>query len=153
MHTCICFHCGCGRSQRDGRPTPDQRTTMTSPTAPRNDGVANNALLPTQPSPQRKQAPLSYAKATARGLKTPPDQRRSKGKRLADDFVGAGASKPAHRERPTQSSTANASPDVSESVTTSLVTVLSSAHGRQRRTERRIEKRDLQAAVKHGTRE
>ena len=36
---------------------------------------------------------------------------------------------------------------------TSLMTLLSSAHGRQRRKERRISKRDLQAAVKHGTRE
>lgn len=34
---------------------------------------------------------------------------------------------------------------------TSLITVLSSAHGRMRRKQRKIDKRDLQAAVKHGT--
>ncbi|CAE8653365.1 unnamed protein product [Polarella glacialis] len=40
-----------------------------------------------------------------------------------------------------------------ETNSTSLVTVLSSAHGRQRRLERNIGKRDLQAAIKYGTRE
>ena len=36
---------------------------------------------------------------------------------------------------------------------TSYIEVISSIHGNQRRAERSIEKRDLQAAVKHGTRE
>jgi hypothetical protein len=36
---------------------------------------------------------------------------------------------------------------------TSLITILSSEHGRLRRTQRDISKRDLQKALKHGTRE
>ena len=39
------------------------------------------------------------------------------------------------------------------SVATSAVTVLSSDHGRMRRAQRLIDKRDLQAAVKYGTKE
>ena len=35
---------------------------------------------------------------------------------------------------------------------TSLITILSSAHGRLRREQRDIDKRDLQKAIKHGTR-
>eukprot|EP00959_Pyramimonas_sp_CCMP1952_P384663 8061716-Pyramimonas_sp.AAC.2 len=42
--------------------------------------------------------------------------------------------------------------DVS-TVKTSAVTVLASAHGRQRRLKRKINIRDLQAAVKYGTKE
>ena len=38
-------------------------------------------------------------------------------------------------------------------VRTSVVTVITSPHGLQRRLERKIGIRDLQAAVKHGTRE
>jgi len=40
-----------------------------------------------------------------------------------------------------------------QTVATSAVTILSSEHGLMRRAERLIQKRDLQAAVKHGTRE
>jgi hypothetical protein len=43
-------------------------------------------------------------------------------------------------------------PVAATSQRTSLVTVLTSEHGRQRRLERKIGVRDLQAAVKHGTR-
>lgn len=41
---------------------------------------------------------------------------------------------------------------IHDNIPTSAVTVLSSLHGRARRAERAIEKRDLQAAVKYGTR-
>jgi len=40
-----------------------------------------------------------------------------------------------------------------DSKSTDAVTLLSSVHGRDRRSLRKIGKRDLQAAVKHGTKE
>ena len=47
----------------------------------------------------------------------------------------------------------NTEPSANAIPTTSAATILSSDHGRMRRAERMIDKRDLQAALKYGTRE
>ena len=70
---------------------------------------------------------------------------------LSSDETGAVCAPPLATSVPTNIIVAgNEHPS---SILTSAITVLSSAHGRKRRAERQIGKRDLKAAVKHGTRE
>lgn len=111
--------------------------------------------------------PASSACATPASMGAPESDR----KRQSDDkFIGVGkswasivkqtscasercvSSQHPHDANTNASATLNASSVTDGSTPTSLITVLSSAHGRLRRRQRRIDKRDLQAAVKYGTR-